>query len=60
MSIRAEEREGEKMCNLLPSEIRTLGFISRATSKGAERLLSTVVFICDELFGVGYIRFEEV
>lgn len=48
------------MCNLLPGEIIKLGFISRATSKGAERLLSTVVLIWDELFGVGYIGFDEV
>lgn len=58
-NIRADERVGEKRCNLLPGEVRILSFISRATSKGAERLLLTVVPICDELFGVGYIGFED-
>lgn len=61
-NIRADEREGggERRCNLLPGDIKTHGFILRATRKGAERLLFTVVIICDELFGVGYIGFEEV
>lgn len=55
-----ERGGGERRCNLLPGDIKTHGFILRATRKGAERLLFTVVIICDELFGVGYIGFEEV